>query len=450
MRNRSLRGCLGGAGSLVFPGVFHMKLIAIILTLVAPVAAASNVASDRLIQFYQDHVLRDDTDFANYDRLGGAYLQKARETGDTVYYNLSEKSYLQALALTSGTSDAAGVEAHLAALDLAEHRFVEARTLAQQTLVQKPDLLSVYAVLGDAELESGNYDEAQRDYAHLNLPEGSLPPRPGITYLSDTRQAGLSFIRGNTAEAIRFAKAAIAAANEAALPKENIAWSQFALGQLYFAAGDESHAEKAYQDALVSYPNYHRALAWLGQLRAAQGRYPDAAALYRRAIAVIPLPVYAAALGDIERRMGKVREAQNEYSLVDLIAKLSALNQNLFRRELALFYAEHQVHLDLAFSLASEELAARKDVYTWDVYAWASFQNGKIDQAADAIGHALGQGTEEPLFLFHAGMIFRKLGDQPGARRYFERALELNPGFHIEYADVARQMLKEPEVASAR
>ena len=335
------------------------------------------------------------------------------------------------------------MQAHLAALDLAEHRFAEARTLAQQTLAQKPELLSVYAVLGDAELESGNYDEAQRDYAHLNLPEDALPPRPGITYLADTRQAGLNFIRGNTATAIRSAQAAIGAANEAGLPKENVAWSQFALGELYFATGDFARAEAAYQDALVSYPNYHRALAWLGQLRAAQGRYAEAADFYRRAIAIIPLPVYAAALGDIERRMGKTKEAQNEYALVDLIAKLSALNQNLFRRELALFYADHQIHLDLALSLATEELAARKDVYTWDVYAWASFQNGKTEQAADAIEHALAQGTEEPLFLFHAGMI-------SGKRRYFERALELNPGFHVEYADLARQMLKHAEVADVR
>lgn len=82
-----------------------MKLILLVLTITAFPAIAADPGSDRLIQFYQDHVLRDDTDFANYDRLGSAYLQKARETGDTVYYNLSEKAFTRALSLTAGTPD---------------------------------------------------------------------------------------------------------------------------------------------------------------------------------------------------------------------------------------------------------------------------------------------------------------------------------------------------------
>jgi tetratricopeptide (TPR) repeat protein len=426
-----------------------MKRILLALTMTVSLAIAADPGSDRLIQFYQDHVLRDDTDYANYDRLGSAYLQKARETGDPVYYNLSEKAFGRALSLTAGTRDSAGVTAHLAGLDLAEHRFAEAHALAQKTLELKPDLLSVYAVLGDSELESGDYEDAQRDYAHLNLPEGSLPPRPGITYLADTRQAGLSFIRGNTQAAITHTLAAIADATDAGLPKENIAWSQFSLGELYLATGDYQRAEAAYQSALETYPNYHRALAWLGQLRAAQGRYTEAIDLYRRAIAIIPLPVYAAALGDIYAHVGQPKAAQDQYDLVAVIARLSALNQNLFRRELAFFYADRKIHLDEALSLAQEELASRKDVYTWDVFAWVAFQNGKTAEAADAIGHALAQGTDEPLFLFHAGMIFDRLGDSSRARQYFRRALELNPGFHIVYADVARQMLEQPEVARA-
>jgi len=415
-----------------------VKTFSAILVLFAPslIAAAT---SDSLIQFYQAHVLRDDTDFTNYDRLGSAYLQKARETGDPTYYDLSEKAFKQALALTGdATPDGAGVMTHLAGLDLAEHRFAEARALAERALRMKPDLLSVYSVLGDSALESGDYAAARAAYAHLVLPKGALPPRPGIDYLADIRRAGLQFIEGDTHGAIESTRAAIEVSAEAGLPKENIAWSWFSLGELYFAIGDLAHGEAAYTSALEAYPNYHRALAWMGQLRAAQGRYQEAVDLYRRAIAVIPLPVYTAALGDIYERMGKRDLAAQQFAVVDLIAKLSSLNQNLFRRELAMFYADHRIHLDEALELASEELAARKDVYTWDVFAWVSFQNGETQKACDAIGHALAQGTEEPLFLFHAGMIYDKLGDAVRAHGYFAHALELNPHFHITYAEVAR------------
>lgn len=419
-----------------------MKTLSAILVLAALLTARSLFAaatSDALIRFYQAHVLRDDTDFSNYDRLGAAYLQKARETGDPTWYDLSEKAFKQALTLAGdGRPDGAGVLAHLAGLDLAEHRFPEAHALAEKALKMKPDLLSVYAVLGDSDLETGDYAGAREAYAHLILPKGALPPRPGIDYLADIRRAGLEFIEGDTHAAIDSTRAAIEVSAEAGLPKENIAWSWFSLGELYFAIGDLTQAEAAYKSALDAYPNYHRALAWMGQLRAAQGRYEDAADLYRRAIAVIPLPVYTAALGDVYERMGKRDLAARQFAVVDLIAKLSSLNQNLFRRELAMFYADHRIHLDEALRLASEEVAARKDVYTWDVFAWVSFQNGRTEEARDAIAHALARGTEEPLFLFHAGMIYDKLGDAARAHGYFAHALELNPHFHINYAEVAR------------
>lgn len=415
-----------------------MRTLTAALILIAPSLFATP-NSDGVIRFYQAHVLRDDTDFTNYDRLGSAYLQKARETGDPVYYDLCEKAFKQALTLTGDSApDSAGVIAHLASLDLAEHRFREAREQSEKALRLNPNLLSVYAVLGDSELESGDYTEAGDAYRHLNLPKSALPPRPGINYLNDTRAAGLDFIQGNTNVAIEHTKSAIQESIEAGLPKENTAWSQFSLGELYFSIGDFTSAEAAYQSSLETYPNYHRALAWLGQLRVAQGRYQEAADLYKRAIAIIPLPLYTAALGDIYERIGKHDLAQQQFGIVDLIAKLSALNQNLFRRELAMFYADHQVHLEEALRLATEEINARKDVYTWDVFAWVNFQNGDTQRAADAIAHALSQGTEDPMFLFHAGMIYDKIGDSTRAHRYFARALELNPHFHIKYAEVAR------------
>lgn len=403
---------------------------------------AQKAGSDRLITFYQLRISGDPEDYTNYDHLGSAYLQKARETGDPVYYELSEKSYKQALSLLSADGpEAAGTSAHLAALYLSEHRFEQSLELANRALSLDPELLSIYATLGDAQLETGKYREAASSYAKLRLPEGSLPPKPGLAYLFETRQAGRAYIEGRPEVAIAHMKAAIAKGLAAHLPDENIAWSQFSLGELFFGVGDMDSAEAYYQAALQTYPNYHRALAWLGQLRAAQGRYPEAAELYQKAIAVIPLPIYASALGDIYSRMGQPQEAEKAYDLVNFIAKLSTLNQQLFRRELALFYAEHNLRLKEALELAQGELQQRQDVYTWDVLAWAYFKNGDTGQAAEAIQHAVAEGTKDPMFFFHAGMICYRSGDYEQARHYLKFALAINPQFHIRYADVARRAL---------
>ena len=407
-------------------------------------ALAQKTASDRVIEFYQWRVSGDPEEYTNYDHLGSAYLQKARESGDPVYYELSEKSYKGALGLLSEDKpEAAGTSAHLAALYLSEHRFEEALALASKALALDPDLLSAYATRGDAQLETGKYDGAAISYAKLNVPEGSLPPRPGLGYLSETRQASRSYLVGRPQDAIEHMKAAIAEGREARLPKENIAWCQFSLGELYYGIGDFAGAETFYQTALQTYPNYHRALAWLGQLRAAQSRFAEAADLYRKAIAIIPLPVYAAALGDIYTKMGESDAARKEYGLVDFIAKLSALNQQLFRRELASFYADHDVHLGEALHLAQSELQQRQDVYTWDVLAWAYFKNGDTAEAAEAISHALAQGTRDPMIFFHAGMIQYRAGDYEKARDFLKLALAINPHFHLRYADVAGQALEQ-------
>ena len=51
------------------------------------------------------------------------------------------------------------------------------------------------------------------------------------------------------------------------------------------------------------------------------------------------------------------------------------------------------------------------------------------------------RGTVDPLLEFHAGEIARSAGDTAGARRHLERALALDPRFHVLYAAEARRLL---------
>jgi len=425
-----------------WPANALLPLVLLLGFVICGVAPARSAETDRLIQFYQLRVSEDPDDYSNYDRLGSAYMQKARETADPSSYELSERSYEQALTLLSPRQpESAGTLAHLAALYLSEHRFAESLDLAQQAIALDPGLRPVHATVGDVQFETGHYEEAGKSYARLKLPKGLLPPRPGLAYLSETREANQCYIQGRPQRAISHMRAAVAEAIAAGLPKENISWSYFSIGELYYGMGDLAKAESSYELSLAAYPNYHRALAWMGQLRAAQGRYAEAIELYRQAISVVPLPAYAAALGDIYHKTGQEDEARKEYELVELIARLSALNQNLFRRELASFYVEHNVNLKQALDLALAELGVRKDVHTWDVASWAYFANGEIAAARHAITQALAQGTQDPLIFFHAGMIYERAGNPAKARALLRRALKINPHFHIFYADLAFQML---------
>src|SRR5262249_7739524 len=110
-------------------------------------------------------------------------------------------------------------------------------------------------------------------------------------------------------------------------------------------------------------------------------------------------------------------------------------------RELAVFYADHDMKLPESLELAQRELEVRHDVYTQDVLAWSLYKNGKLQEAANAVDHTLRLGTRDAVFYYHAAVIQRAMGNEPATRNYLQRALAINPEFHIFYADDARHML---------
>jgi tetratricopeptide (TPR) repeat protein len=113
----------------------------------------------------------------------------------------------------------------------------------------------------------------------------------------------------------------------------------------------------------------------------------------------------------------------------------------LHNRDLAIFYADHDMKLTEALDLAQKELEVRHDVYTWDALAWALYKNGKLTEAAKASEKAMRFGTRDSLLLFHAGMIAERMGQREQARKELKEALQINPHFHLIYANAAQQRL---------
>ena len=94
------------------------------------------------------------------------------------------------------------------------------------------------------------------------------------------------------------------------------------------------------------------------------------------------MPEYAAALGEVYEKVGNPEQARRQYELVEYIGKLTALNQALYNRELAYFYADHNLKPKEALELARRELDYRRDIYAYDVVAWNLFRNGNFEEAA--------------------------------------------------------------------
>ncbi|HUG35803.1 MAG TPA: tetratricopeptide repeat protein [Candidatus Limnocylindrales bacterium] len=408
--------------------------LAALLLLAALPGWAEERASDASIRQALWLLRRNPGDARAHYRLGDGYVARARETGDVADFDRAERALRRAVALAP---DHAPAVRHLAYVLYSRHAFAEAAVEAARAIALDPSDGAAHGILGDAALEVGKYDEAAHAYRRMM--------ELGQDLHAYARRAGLSWIRGEVGAAIADLERAIAEGRQAGRPRESIAWTQWQLGSDHYAAGRLIESEAQFEAALQTLPGYHRAFAGLAQVRAAQGRYDAAVELYTKALAVVPLPEYAAALGDVHARQGRAADTRRQHDLVEYIGRLSALNQALYNRELALFLTDHDMKLDEALALARKELEVRRDIYAWDVLAWALLKNGRPGEAKAAITEALRLGTRDARLFFHAGMIHARLGDLPQARDYLARALATNPYFHLGQAEVAARTLREIE-----
>jgi tetratricopeptide (TPR) repeat protein len=404
---------------------------------------AQQSSTNDLIKTLQSRVRRYPEDYAGYAGLGAAYLQKGRETGDAADFELAKGALEKSLDLLSDDPAAAFAMTQMAVVCMAEHRFDDALAWAQKALALGSGDPSPWAIAGDALADMGDYAGASQAYSKLDSVFGSEDEKLAFSYQRDTRTSFLRFIAGDTAGAIDLMRSAIQKAIEMHMPVENIAWSEYQLGEELFQTGEMASAEKAYLAALDQYPGYYRGLAGLAKARAAQARYTDAVDLFKKAIAAVPYPEYAAALGDVYQKLGNAQEAKKQFELVEFIGYLSQINEQIHNRDLALFYADHNLKLNESLELARKELEVRHDLYSWDVLAWSLYKNGKFQEAADAIFHALSQGTKDAQLFFHAGMIYESLGDSAKAKNYLRQALATNPHFNILNAEKAVETLSQ-------
>jgi tetratricopeptide (TPR) repeat protein len=413
-----------------------LTIVAVILALwpLPPPAWAQSTAIDQTILRAQRLLQRNSHDASIYYRLGDAYIQKARETGDIAYIDLAEKSLQTCLQIAPEHSGAAR---HLAYAMYMRHGFDEAARQAQKAITLDPTDSHAYGILGDAYLEVGKYAAAAQTYQRMLQLQEDL--------YAYSRLAGLKSLQGDTAGAIADLERAIQLGQAQERPSESIAWAMWQLGNEWFALGQLPAAEASYRQALNTFPDYYRALAGLAQVRAAEQRYAEAVDLYRKAIAIVPLPDYAAALGDLYTKLGQREEAQKQYDLVEYIGYLNTLNKVLYNRELAYFYADHDRQLAQALDLARRELEIRQDIYAYDVLAWALYKNDRPQEALTAMMEALKLGTKEARLFFHVGMIHHRLADYQKARHYLRLALATNPHFHVLHAEVAERTLQALE-----
>ncbi len=399
-------------------------------------AAPSGVDTDRLAAGFaantpalvlqlQDALRAQPDNVRGLDMLGLAYQQRARETGDPTYYGKSEGVLDRALRFAP--NDLLSTSG-LGSLALSRHRFHEALALGRRARSLSPTTARNYGVIGDALVELGRYREAFAAFDHMARLRPSLDSYARISYARE--------LRGDYGGAV----AAMRLALDAAIGEpEALAWTHVQLGKLYWSRGLVGAAASENRLALKTFRGYPSALDALALAEAAQGHLRRAIALAQRAVDAIPLPQYVTDLGDLLRVDGRVRAAQRQDALIEVIRRLLRANGVKTDLETALFDIDHGVNLSGALALARRAHADRPSIDGDDVLAWALARNGRCAEALRWSRHSLRLGTQDALKFFHRGAIERCLGHTDRASTWFRRALALNPHFSLLWADDARR-----------
>jgi tetratricopeptide (TPR) repeat protein len=152
--------------------------VAALVLLAGGAGSAQERASDQTLRFLQARVAADPDDPLAHNRLAGAYIRKARESGDITYYGLAEQTAQRSLQLVSRGQVAAQASTLLAVVHLARHEFRDALSSVRTALDLDPSEQTPQAIAGDVLVELGEYDEAERAYARLAGPMARDARRP--------------------------------------------------------------------------------------------------------------------------------------------------------------------------------------------------------------------------------------------------------------------------------
>lgn len=406
-----------------------MPLAVLVLALVLAPAPAAQVSSGDAVAFWAARVARDPDDIISATRLGHAYLEKARLTGEFRFYTGAEDAFAGVL---KRSPDHYGALLGLATARAARHRFQEAIALARRAATKQPKDPDAWAIIGDAYLSAGNLAAADAAYQEVAARASG--------FVVDTRLANLAHARGKSRHAIALLRGALANATARDLPAESRAWCHVIIGATLFDLGDWAGAEQEYQAALTLTPQSYLAIEHLAELRSFQRRDREALALYERAIALAPHPDFFEAVARTHEWAGRAAEAKRWYARArdGYLAAVKNGDPGYYRH-LAMYYVDVERNPDEAVSWARKDLVLRQDAEAWSTLAWALLAKKDIAGAREANDKATAPGGGDASLWYRAGVIEKAAGRTAAAKAAFTRALALNPKF--EHADEARRLL---------
>ncbi len=390
------------------------------------VADQTNSTADPDIESAKMLVAKSPDSPAAHSQLAVQYIKAARRTGD---FNLNAKA-LEAVNRAREIAPDDTIARKLeASLMLTFHRFSEGLEIGTKLHAENPKDPFVYGILTDANAELGNYKEA------VEWAQKMVDLRPDSS--SYARVAHMRSLHGDHTGAVNMYTLAARTADPT--DKEAQAWCLTQLGSELWRYGQYETAAMRFEEALAILPDYPLALTGIARNYASRGDLASAATNLERANKIAPHTDTVILLGDIYTLTGNSEQAKAQYQLAENGEKeLGDLHD---AHRIALYWADNEVNLDEAVSIAREDHAKQKDLYASDTLAWALYKKGELVEAKKIIGEAMRLGMHDARVLYHAGVIETALGNKEEGTRLLKLAQKLNAEFDPIQSRKLKQLL---------
>ena len=372
---------------------------------------------DRDIAFFERRVKEDTIDATDRSQLAALYMDRARATGGFTDYGRAEQLARRSLALR--TAHNSQTFSLLASALLARHDFAQALIVAKTADSLDPGVARHVALVGEIELEMGDYASAREHFASIHFDADQ--------FTIAARVARWRELTGHADAARRLLRLAVSKVDRRDdLPAEQVAWFHYRLGELELRTGNLDSAEAAYRRGLAIFPDDYRILGGLARLAAARGDWKNAIEYGNQAIAIQLDP---ATLGTISEAYASLGDSAQASQYAHAMATSALKQPGPIHRAWGLFLLDHGTKGDVGRVLAKTriEMRARHDVYGYDLLAWGLHKQGHDSAAHDAMQHALAQHTEDGQLFYHAGVIERALGNVDASRALLRQAMTMNP-----------------------
>jgi tetratricopeptide (TPR) repeat protein len=362
---------------------------------VFPAPYGENEVRDRDIEFYSKRIVEDPASAVDRVTLAKLYFARSRNSG-----SMPDLARAEELARESVSERAhRNYQAFelLASTLMGRHAFREAHAVALRVDSLDPGIPSHLALLGEIELELGDYESASRHFSAIQY--------DGRNFTTGARLARWYELTGNVAKARTFLKQSIARVNRRDdLPREQVAWFHYRLGELEMRVGNVAAADSAFSAGLAVNPRDPRIFSEMAHIAFTHGDMQRAISYGERVIPSHRDPELLAVLTSAYARTGQASRSA-EYAR-ETAAKVR-VEPGVIHRPWGLFVLDNGTAEERArvLELARRELAGRKDVYAHDLMAWALFRNGYTSEAKKEMQLALAQHTEDVMLAQHARVI---------------------------------------------